>query len=441
VLCHNVEHLPLENIVTAMKSVHDPDTMYLWEARKEADYPQFLEAMQKEIDDHTKREHWKLCQHSQVPPGATVLPSVWSINANAASLKEKCKARLTVDGSKQQYGKHYDETYSTVIQWSSTRFFLIQALLDNWYTWQIDFVEKELYMEIPKGVTLEGANRKDYVLQLLRNLYGQKQAGHVWYEHLVQGLLKIGFKCSKVGDCVFYCKKGILLVYVDDSILLSPHEEELKFLINKMSKCFDIQEDGDLCDYLGIQVKRHVDGSMTLTQPQLIDSILKDMHLDKDNSTGHRLPALSSILIHKDSNGKDFTGNFHYHSIIGKLNYLEKSTRPYIAYAVHQCAHFSSQPKQSHGEAVKYICRYLKSTRDKGLIIRPQGNKFECYVDASHARDWKQESSMDGPSTARSTTGFVFSFAQCPVIWGSKLQTEIALSSTEAEYIALSSTI
>jgi len=365
-----------------MKSVHDPDTMYLWEARKEADYPQFLEAMQKEIDDHTKREHWKLCQRSQVPPGATVLPSVWSMKRKRRiSTREvyKWKARLTVDGSKQQYGKHYDETYSTVVQWSSTRFFLIQALLNNWYTRQIDFVlaytqapvERELYMEIPKGVTLEGANRKDYVLQLLRNLYGQKQAGRVWYEHLVQGLLKIGFKCSKVDKCMFYYKKSILLVYVDDSILLDPDEEELKFLINKMSKCFDIQEDGDLCDYLGIQVKRHMDGSMTLTQPQLIDSILKDMHLDKDNSTGRRLPALSSVLIHKDNNGKDFAGNFHYHSIIGK-HYLEKSTRPDIAYAVHQCARFSSQPKQSHGEAVKYICRYLKATKDKGLIIRTQ---------------------------------------------------------------------
>jgi len=244
-----------------------------------------------------------------------------------------------------------------------------------------------------------------------------------------------------VDECVFYYKKSILLVYVDDSILLGPDEEELKFLINKMSKCFDIQEDGDLCDYLGIQVKRHADGSMTLTQPQLIDSILKDMHLDKDNSTGRRLPALSSVLIHKDNNGKDFAGNFHYRSIIGKLNYLEKSTRPDIAYAVHQCTDFSSQPKQSHGEAVKYICHYLKATKDKGLIIHPQGNKFECYVDASHAGDWKQESSMDDPSTARSRTGFIFSFAQCPVIWGSKLQTEIALSSTEAEYIALSGTI
>ena len=101
-----------------MKSVHDPDTMYLWEARKEADYPQFLEAVQKEIDDHTKREHWKLCQHSQVPPGATVLPSVWSMKRKRRiSTREvyKWKARLTIDGSKQQYGKHYDETYSPVV--------------------------------------------------------------------------------------------------------------------------------------------------------------------------------------------------------------------------------------------------------------------------------------------------------------------------------------
>jgi hypothetical protein len=52
--------LPMEDTVMAMKSIHDPDTMYLWEAKKEKDYPQFLEAMQKEIDDHTKREHWKL---------------------------------------------------------------------------------------------------------------------------------------------------------------------------------------------------------------------------------------------------------------------------------------------------------------------------------------------------------------------------------------------
>jgi hypothetical protein len=65
--------------VMVMKSIHDSDTMYLWEAKKEKDYPQFLEPMQKEVDDHTKREHWNLCKHSQVPSGATVLPFVWSM--------------------------------------------------------------------------------------------------------------------------------------------------------------------------------------------------------------------------------------------------------------------------------------------------------------------------------------------------------------------------
>jgi hypothetical protein len=63
----------------AMKCLHDPDTMYLWEAKTEKDYLQFLEAMQKEIDDHTKRGHWKLSKRNQVPSGATVHPSVWSM--------------------------------------------------------------------------------------------------------------------------------------------------------------------------------------------------------------------------------------------------------------------------------------------------------------------------------------------------------------------------
>jgi hypothetical protein len=168
----------------------------------------------------------------------------------------KWKARLTVDGSKQKYGIHYDETYSPVVQWSSTRFFLIQALLNNWYTHQIDFflanaqapVERELYMEIPTGLNLEGADCKDYVLKLLKNLHGQKQAGHVWYNHLVNGLLELGFVCSTADECVFYYNKSILLVYVDDSILLGPDGKELKKLKELIASKFDIQEEGDPCD-------------------------------------------------------------------------------------------------------------------------------------------------------------------------------------------------
>ncbi len=65
-----------------------------------------------------------------------------------------------------------------------------------------------------------------------------------------------------------------------------------------------------------------------------------------------------------------------------------------------------------------------EGARTKRLYLK----EFECYVDASHAGDWKQMTAIDDPDTARSRTGCVLSYAKCPLIWASKLQTEIALS-------------
>ncbi len=194
-----------------------------------------------------------------------------------------------------------------------------------------------------------------------------------------------------------------------------------------------------MCEYLGIEIKKESDGSITLTQPQLIESILKDLKLDGNNVKGRQTPALKTRVLHKDDKGELIDNSFHYRSIIGKLNYLEKSTRPDISFAVHQCARFSADPKQSHAMAVRYIARYLAGTKTRGLTLSPNAKRsFECYVDASHAGDWKQQSAADDPATAKSQTGYFITFANCPLVWASKLQTEIALSTTEAEYIALS---
>jgi hypothetical protein len=92
----------------------------------------------------------------------------------------------------------------------------------------------------------------------------------------------------------------------------------------------------------------------------------------------------------------------------------------------------------SHAQAVKRICRYLLGTKDKGLILDPKDESFDCWVDASHASEWSSETAIDDPNTARSRMGYTICYAGCPMLWASKMQTEIALSSTEAEYIALS---
>lgn len=70
-----------------MKATSDPDTLYLWEAKKEPDYEKFQEAMQKEIEGHTQRGNWKLRLCSSLLEGATILPAVWAI-------KHKCRISM-----------------------------------------------------------------------------------------------------------------------------------------------------------------------------------------------------------------------------------------------------------------------------------------------------------------------------------------------------------
>ena len=228
-------------------------------------------------------------------------------------------------------------------------------------------------------------------------------------------------------------------LYTDDSILAGPDKAEIDQIIKEMQKAnLDITIEGDLQDFLGVNIERKPDGTIHLTQPHLIDQILKDLRLEDDNVTTKPIPASSSKLLSRHSNSKAFDGSFDYRSVIGKCNYLEKSTRSDIAYITHQCARFSTDPKEEHGKALRWLGRYLKATRDKGTILKPNGDKdMEVFVDADFSGNWDGAESYNR-DTARSRHGYIIMYAGCPVSWKSQLQTEIALSSTESEYTGLS---
>jgi hypothetical protein len=109
--------------------------------------------------------------------------------------------------------------------------------------------------------------------------------------------------------------------------------------------------------------------------------------------------------------------------------------------AVHQTAHFSNEPMLSHKKSVMRLSRYLLNTRKKGLIYKPDRSKgLECYVNADFAGGWSQADSADADDVLL-RTGYVIMYANCPIHWVSRLQTEIALSTAEAEYIALSQSL
>ena len=121
---------------------------------------------------------------------------------------------------------------------------------------------------------------------------------------------------------------------------------------------------------------------------------------------------------------------------------MAKSTRPDIEYAVHQCARFMTNPPRSHAQAIKRIARYLLATRDRGLILHPDPElSLDCYVDSSFCGEWiksNADQAMYDPNTARSRTGYVINYAGCPLVWASRLQTEVCLSSTESELVTMS---
>ena len=171
-----------------------------------------------------------------------------------------------------------------------------------------------------------------------------------------------------------------------------------------------------LAIFLGIRVQKQDDGSMKLMQPQLIESIINDLHL-QNRSNSKTTPAVTTNLLHKDTDSPDMTPDFHYCSVIGKLNFLEKSTWLDISVSIHQCARFSENLKKSHAEAVKHISRYLLSSRDKRLIIRPNELwHFDCWVDADFTVNWHQKDAHVDPMTSKSHSGWIVCFAGAPLL-------------------------
>ena len=118
-----------------------------------------------------------------------------------------------------------------------------------------------------------------YKMKLLQNLYGLKDTGATWFNHLKKGLLERGFKQSQVDPCLFYKKDLILITYVDDCILISPNPRLLDEWVTDMKRDYTLEDEGDINAYLGINVTRPSKTSIKLNQPALIQRIINSLNL------------------------------------------------------------------------------------------------------------------------------------------------------------------
>ena len=293
----------------------------------------------------------------------------------------------------------------------------------------------EVYIEMTQGFWQDGK-----VLRLKKSLYGLHQSPLNFFRRLKNALLNQGFKQSDSDPCLFISNEVICVCYVDDCLLFAREQKAIDQVISSLQDKTKpdrllLSVEDDVAGFLGILMTKKEDGTIKLNQTGLIDRIIRTMGLDSANSV-RTLADQKPLGANKD--GAPCKEQWSYASFVGMMMYLSSNSRPDIAFAVHQCARFMHNPRQSHEVALKRIVRYLKGTCNKGMKLKPSTKlNLDCYADADFAGLWSAELPND-PTCVKSRTGYLLMLGSVPVSWSSKLQSKIALSTTEAEYSALS---
>lgn len=287
------------------------------------------------------------------------------------------------------------------------------------------FIKEDVYVSQPPG--FENHDKPNHVYKLKKALYGLKQAPKAWYDRLSAFLINHGYVMGKVDTTLFIKRKEhhliIVQIYVDDIVFGSTDQSLCDEFSHVMHDEFEMSLMGELNFFLGLQIKQLEDG-IFINQSKYIKEMLKKFEME--NAKPLDTPMATNTNLSNDDEGEPMD-NTKYRGMIGSLLYLTAS-RPDIMYSVCVCARFQENPKKSHYEAVKRIFRYIKGTKDLGLWYpKFTGVDIMCYADAD----------LGGSLVDRkSTSGICAYVGMCLTSWFSKKQTSVALSTTEAEYVA-----
>jgi hypothetical protein len=427
------------------------------EARTRPDWRKWEKAMNEELE--SLKRHGTYEQVKTLPPGRKAIGYKWvyKLKLNPDNSIARYKAHLVAKGYSQIPGQDFTETTSPVARLASYRSLLSLAAKLNLEAHHLDIetaflngvLDEEIYMKAPDGLDT-GSNG---IWRLKKSLYGLKQASHVWNKLLDSTLKRLGFERCNKDTCVYLYRSKtdfiILAVHVDDMLIVSNSKSSLAEMKLSLGRHFKVKDLGEVKFLLGIEVVRNrKNGYVKLSQQAYVEQLLDRFNLQgvKPAST----PLSAGIRLTQDDcpitdETKADMADVPYASLIGALMYAAIGTRPDIAFAVGALSRFLGNPGRRHWNEAKRVLAYLKGTSNyviryssntlptgevigysRGVGMKPTGGSIEGFCDS----DW-----AGCVDTRRSTSGFVWMMNGGAVCWRSKLQTIVALSSMEAEYV------
>lgn len=398
--------------------------------------------MRTEYDSLMQNNTWTLVSR---PKNQTVLPNKWvfKVKENHDGTIEKYKARLVARGDRQQEGIDYQEIFSPVARYDTIRTFLACCVEKGMYVHQMDVVSAyvqadlsdEIYMAQPEMFVNE--NPKVDVCKLNKPLYGLKQAGRKWYEKLDSYMTSVNLKKTATNPCVYVDADNnsdvIIIVYVDDLLIGSKSLGKIEEVKTSLKAKFKMKDLGEIKNILGIHVDRdkHT-GEMRLSQRLYIENLLKRFDMENCNSTTTPLEPNEKFTNPNElETGEEALGTHgtSYRELIGSLIYLANATRPDISFAASALSRFCETPHNRYWKMAKRVLRYLRGTIDYAITYKKINSEVTAYVDSDWGGDVQDR---------RSCSGFVVKLANGPISWGTRKQKSVALSTMEAEYVALS---
>ncbi|GJZ86559.1 retrovirus-related pol polyprotein from transposon TNT 1-94 [Tanacetum coccineum] len=394
----------------------------------------WIEAMQEELNEFERLEVWELIPR---PDKVMMITLKWIYKVKLDELGGilKNKARLVARGYRQEEGIDFEESFAPVARLEAIRIFFAFSAHINMVVYQMDVKtaflngnpREDVYVSQPDGFV--DKDNPNHVYKLKKALYGLKQAPRAWYDMLSSFLISQDFSKGSVDPTLFIRRDGkellLVQIYVDDIIFVASTPELCDLFSKIMCSKFKMSMMGKISFFLGLQISQSPRGIFINQSKYALESLKK---YGFDSCDPVDTPMVEKSKLDEDKEGKAVDPS-HYCGMIGTLLYLTAS-RPDLQFAICMCARYQARPTEKHLNAVKRIFRYLKGTVHRGLWYPKDSSiALTAFADADHA---------GCQDTRRSTSGSMQLLGDRLVSWSSKRQKSAAISSTEAEYIALS---
>lgn len=332
------------------------------------------------------------------------------------------------------------DIYSPVAKLPSIRIFLALCNTLNIPIYQLDVcsaflngdIKHEIYISLPEAFP----EKEGTICKLNKSLYGLKGSPRTWNDKFHDFMLSLSFVRSENEYCIYIkttkTYKIYILIYVDDLLLAGTDEKEVNNIKDILHKTFKMKDLGLIKNFLGMIITQDITTSkITINQSNMVKSLLVKFGMQncKPLSTPMDVNFKSDILKRERSESPEIEAKCR--ALIGSLMYIMLCSRPDLCISISILSRYQSCASQDLWVALKRILRYIQGTLDVSLIF--ENKNYSNIIEGFSDSDWGGDR-VD----RKSTTGYIFKFFGCTVSWASRKQPTVALSTTEAEYIALS---